>query len=366
MYTPSSRLCLVLFVCLVCLSGIIPVMVTAEQPEVISYYDIYADVNGAAIYFDNEYKGNISKGSLTVCVVSTKKRPYYRVTAKMDGYETITATLPEVAGELQHVPLHLQMKPKTGGLFVSSSPEQAELIIDGKEYGLTPQTVTGLAPGTYTIRLICPGYTSWSETAVVSAEKTSEVHAHLIKKIALGSLSISSVPAGADIYLGGRHCGTTPKTIDGISAGLHIVEIKMAGYIDIVQKVTVTDTNVTPVSFSLLSIEEERNRPGTLSLTSEPTGATVYLDSVKYGVTPRTIPNLTPGMHQIKLTYAGYPDHQSSVALSPGEVRTCTIAMQTPPGPEWLSVSIFSVIVSLLTTALFVTFTCRSLQKKNE
>ncbi len=358
-------LCLVLLTCLICLSGIIPV--TAERPEVISYYDIYADVNGAAIYFDNEYKGNISKGSLIVGVVSTKTRPYYRVTAKMDGYKAITVPLPEMAGELQHASIYLEMEPlllKTGTLSVSSSPEGSELFIDGKEYGTTPRTVTGLTPGTYAIRLTCPGYREWSKTAVVTAEKTNEVYASLTKKDELKAISVSSAPAGAEIYLDGRYSGITPMTVNRISPGLHRIEIKLAGYTDAVQTVTLTDTAVTPVSFILQSIEDERDQPATLSITSTPAGATLYLNSVILGVTPLTVPDLTPGMHQIKLTYAGYSDHQSSVVLSPGETRTCTITMQTPPEPEWVSMSLFPVIVSLLAAALFVT--CRCPGKKNE
>lgn len=351
---PSPRLCLVLLTFLICLSCITPV--TAERAEMVSYYDIYADVNGAAIYFDNEYMGDISKGVLTVCVVSSRTRPYNRVTAKMDGYRTTTAPLPEVAGELQHVSFYLEMTPltpKTGNLSVSSSPGRAELFINGEEYGVTPRTVTGLTTGTYTILLNCPGYKTWSGTAVVSADETCKIYAYLTKKHEFGTLSVSSSPAGAQIYLDGWHYGTTPMTVGGISAGPHIIEIKMAGYTDVIRTVTVTDSTITPVSFSLMSTEEERNRPGTLSLTSKPAGATIYLDSAVRGITPLTVTDLTPGVHQIKLTSAGYLDYQGSVVLSPGEVRTCDVTMQNPPDPEYLPASIFPAILALFSATLF-------------
>ncbi|WP_245619223.1 hypothetical protein [Methanogenium cariaci] len=90
---PSSRTYLFLTI-LICLCCTVPVM-GEEDPEVISYYDIYADVNGAAVFFDNEYMGDISKGKLTVQVVSAKSRPYRRVTVHMDGYRNATTALPQ-------------------------------------------------------------------------------------------------------------------------------------------------------------------------------------------------------------------------------------------------------------------------------
>lgn len=360
---PSLRLFMVLVTCLMCLSAIIPV--TAERPEIISYYDIYANVNGAAIYFDNEYKGEISKGSLTVCVISSRPRPYVRVKAIMDGYETTIMPLPVVAGELQHVPIHLKMKqliPKTGNLSVSSSPDHAELLIDGEAYGNTPHTVTGLAVGTYTIQLISPGYKTWSETAIVSAEKTTEVSASLLQKHYARGLSVRSSPEGAEVYLDEVYYGITPMTVGDISVGLHGIEIKKVGYTSATRTVTVTNTGVTVESFSLQTIEEATNMSGTLSLTSKPTGAEVSLDSVIRGVTPLTVTGLAQGTHQIKLTYTDYPDYQSSVVLSAGEARLCDITMQTPPASEWLSASFFSVIVSLLAVGLFVT--CRYSEKR--
>lgn len=358
-HMPSLRFCLVLLTCLICLSCIIPV--TAQRPEVISYYDIYADVNGAAIYFDSEYKGEISKGSLTVCVVSSRPRPYVRVFAKMDGYETAMVPLPVVAGELQHVPIYLEMIPltlKIGNLSLSSSPERTKLFIDGKEHGITPQDVTGLVVGTHTIRLTCPGFIAWSENVVVSEGKTSELYAYLIQKDEYGSLSVSSTPEGAEIYLGGRYYGATPMKVNGISAGTHHIEIKMDGYTDDIQTVTVTSNTVTSVSCFLQLIEDEKTAPATLSITSKPAGATVYLDSVIWGATPLTVTDLAPGEYRVELAYAGYSVHQSSVVLSPGETQARDITMKTSPDSELLPVSLFSVIVSLLGAALFVTGRC--------
>lgn len=55
---------------------------------------------------------------------------------------------------------------------------------------------------------------------------------------------------------------------------------------------------------------------GKISLSSEPTGATVFVDDQEKGVTPLDIPDLPFGKHVIKLSLKGYQDNQQEVQLS--------------------------------------------------
>ncbi len=58
-----------------------------EETKEVYFYDIYAaDVNGADVYFGSDIMGSISNGVLTVCVISKKNRPYYRVKRSKIGY----------------------------------------------------------------------------------------------------------------------------------------------------------------------------------------------------------------------------------------------------------------------------------------
>lgn len=45
-----------------------------------------------------------------------------------------------------------------------------------------------------------------------------------------GSLSVSSTPSGARIYLDGSYQGKTPKTFSDVSVGSHYIELKLEGY----------------------------------------------------------------------------------------------------------------------------------------
>ncbi len=358
-------LLLTFLICLLCC--ITPVM--GEKTEVTTYYDVYSDVNGAAILFDNKYMGQISNGILTVPIVSSEKRPYYLVSARKSGYHTATTFLPEASGEMEHQSVFLYLtplKPKTGNLSVSSSPARAKLFVDGTERGITPQTLTGVAPGAYRIQLVFPGYETWSGNAVVSVNETCMTYAYLKKSFESGVLSVNSNPAGAEIYLDRWLYGTTPMTMGGISAGSHLIEIKKEGYIDLVRSVNITDSTTTPVTFALITIEEQklieeqrslaelRNKTGTLSLTSTPPGAIVFIDTVSRGATPNTVTDLTPGVHHVQLMSEGYQDYQESVVLSRGEKQSLNITMQTLPTSEFAPLSLFPVILSILVAALFV------------
>ncbi|WP_062399874.1 PEGA domain-containing protein [Methanogenium cariaci] len=81
------------------------------------------------------------------------------------------------------------------------------------------------------------------------------------------------------------------------------------------------------------------------------------------GITPVTVTNLTPDVHQIKLTDTGHRDYLGSVVLSSGETRTLEITMQPLPASEHSSVSLIPLILSLMIATLFVTGRCRRQQK---
>jgi hypothetical protein len=55
----------------------------------------------------------------------------------------------------------------------------------------------------------------------------------------LGSLSVTTTPAGAFIFIDGVQRGVTPATIPGLSAGTHTLLLKLDGYQDISTPVTI-------------------------------------------------------------------------------------------------------------------------------
>jgi hypothetical protein len=52
-----------------------------------AWFTVYCNVDGASVYFDGEYKGDIVSGSLSVPVYTTGT-PYQSITVEKSGYTT--------------------------------------------------------------------------------------------------------------------------------------------------------------------------------------------------------------------------------------------------------------------------------------
>jgi hypothetical protein len=57
---------------------------------------------------------------------------------------------------------------------------------------------------------------------------------------------------------------------------------------------------------------------GTISFTSSPTGAQIYLDSQFRGNTPASVAGIEPGNHTLELRYPGYQSWSTAMVVSPG------------------------------------------------
>ena len=70
---------------------------------------------------------------------------------------------------------------------------------------------------------------------------------------------------------------------------------------------------------------------GSIRVTSTPTGARIFLDHSDTGrVTPYTIPNVSTGFHNIRLTLDGYADWEESVSVDAGDTASITATLEPP------------------------------------
>jgi hypothetical protein len=159
---------------------------------------------------------------------------------------------------------------------------------------------------------------------------------------AYGSISVTSSPSGADIYIDNVYKGISPATFTGVPNGNHVVLIRSDGYQDLTKNVTVTGENQTlygtlgqqsassiPTSSPGQTPDTGTGSPaqttavqargyGSLSITTSPYGALVYVDGTMVGVTPTTIPMLTAGPHSITLVMDGYQDLKTTITINAG------------------------------------------------
>jgi hypothetical protein len=127
-----------------------------------------------------------------------------------------------------------------------------------------------------------------------------------------GELVLSTIPDGAQIAIDGKSdpAWRTPYTARGVAAGGHTVTFTLAGYAGETRLVELSPGRQAFVAAKL------KAQPATLSLDSDPPGASIFVDGADIGkVTPAQLP-LAAGDHEVILRKAGYGDLETSVHLA--------------------------------------------------
>jgi hypothetical protein len=196
-----------------------------------------------------------------------------------------------------------------------------------------------------------------------------------------GTLSVTSSPVGAEVYLDGVYKGTTsgeqksiafplgtyiewywdyqPVTITGVPFGLHNLRVTLSGYEDYSSWVIISNEKTVEVHVSLKVQSGSTTIPiivpttvpttvptltptpvptinptgqlplfvktGTVSVSSTPSGARVSLDGVDRGTTPVTITGVSTGLHLLKVTLSGYEDYSTRFFLVSGKTVSVTL-----------------------------------------
>jgi hypothetical protein len=75
-------------------------------------------------------------------------------------------------------------------------------------------------------------------------------------------------------------------------------------------------------------VEPATPTKGTLRVTADVPEATVFFDRVYLGAVPVTIPDITPGDHQLRVTADGYDGYMEEITIQPG-TREIVVSLKT-------------------------------------
>ncbi|MGD0180652.1 MAG: PEGA domain-containing protein [Terriglobales bacterium] len=153
--------------------------------------------------------------------------------------EAVTVTPPPVSVQPKYNNKK-KAKPKPvaptivpGQLSVTSTPAGAQIQIDGQNDStwVTPFNLAGLNPGQHTLTISKSGYAAETRTIDVGSGSKSFVSVQLAQLSA--TVSVSSEPAGAAIWMDGKDTGrVTPAQFSVDRAGNHSFVFKKQGYLD--------------------------------------------------------------------------------------------------------------------------------------
>ncbi len=255
----------------------------------------------------------------------------FPITATAD-YTNVVSELSEANNFLTR---QLNVTSTNGSVQVSSIPSGALVLVDGAIRGVTPVTVSGLSPGAHSVVVQLFGYNDVSTSVTVVAGQTQSVFASMTQVQITGSISLSSSPSGANIFIDGLNVGITPMTLQGVQPGNHSVRLALSGYNDYNAAISVIAGQTTFISATLAQVQ----LTGDISVSSTPSGANVYIDGVYVGISPLVSTGVAQGAHSVRISLSGYMDSNIPVNIALGGVAYVSQVLQPLSNPTNVSVS---------------------------
>lgn len=307
------------------------------------YFLISSFPSGADVYFDGPYAGETP----VTIPVSTTGNPKHTITISLPGYDTYTQTYNGNPQDGQTITITATLTPSatTGQIQVQSYPSGATAYLDRGVSQTTPAYFTNVPVGSHEISVYLSGYQTYFTSVTVNKGQTAVVNAQLSPVISTGTLSINSIPNGAAAYVDGIYQGITPTRVGNLAAGSHTVILSLAGYQDYITTASIQAGSVTTITATLA--KDPSPVYGTVSITSDPSGASVYADGVYVGQTslnrPLVSTQVQPGYHTLLLSKSGYQDYTTSGTVTAGQNLVLSITLTpNPQKPDTGSIAISS------------------------
>jgi serine/threonine protein kinase len=222
-----------------------------------------------------------------------------------------------------------------GQMAIDSTPQGAQVQLDGKTdpSWVTPFTLSGLNAGQHTVTVSKAGYSTDTRTVDVASGSKAFVVSHLAQLMA--TLSVTSSPAGANIYIDGKDTGKLTPAQVSVDKGQHLVLVRKGGYIDettSAQFVLAQTVSFTPTLRPLGNVDDIKtvNKMGKLfgskltpgmgiiSIKTQPKGAQVAINKHMLEKSSPVDAELDPGNYIVDITMTGYVTVHKVVTVDKG------------------------------------------------
>jgi PKD repeat protein len=247
-------------------------------------------------------------------------------------------------------------------LSVASNPPGALVFLDNVIKGRTPVTLTDTPAGNHQIMITLDGYEEYTRNIIMEAATPLTIAAELSRRSpqpttqppSNGSIAITSIPSGAEVYIDGLPSGIAPTIFPEILPGNHRVTLSAKGYDDWSYIVSVGSGRMSAVNAELVAATETS---GSLAVISNPPGAEIFIDGDFKGVSPVTITGLSPGTHRILLTLEEYSNATTNLTISAGQTQKHSAELKKISRPSAIDLLLAAAaIVMIAIIALVVMF----------
>lgn len=228
-------------------------------------------------------------------------------------------------------------KATVGEVVLVVTPVTASVDVDGRPVSSAPVPIALLPGAPHQVTARRTGYRSETKSLDIVAGAPLQTLVIMMDRVS-ATLSVASVPPGAEVLVDGVLRGTTPdgpgpdslaelatKTnthvsrmsalliIDGLTIGEHTLEVRKACF------------ETLPSTFPVKELADHdpllkvlKPATGTITVLTAVEGASVFLDGVPSGSTPKTLPDVCEGIHRVEVS-APYGRFIESVEVRRGE-----------------------------------------------
>jgi tetratricopeptide (TPR) repeat protein len=232
---------------------------------------VASDPVGAKVLIKNQYE---EKSCTTPCELSKIFSMPSEIELSLSGYEPFRSKL-DVPADNTHDLGTILFK---GDLKVDSTPTDAEVFINGKPSGKTPLSLKGLSAKKIALEIRKKDEGQYVTSVPIVPGKETNLGVVSLSKLA--AIRVDSSPHGATVLLDGkRQEGKTPLVLSELALGKHEIILE-------------NDAQVSTTKKEFIIAAGEMADLGTIPLLgsikvgSEPTGAMVFINGEKKGVTP--------------------------------------------------------------------------------
>lgn len=286
---------------------------TPPPPPIYGALSVTANVNNAAVYIDNNFRG-FTRANQPISVEATTGA--HRVRIAVDGYDVFEQDVNVLGGQSTNITATLTPVVRQGTVNFDSNPRGATVLVNGVTVGQTPTGAVSYQPGTYTATFRRAGYQDSSQSFSVSANSNQNVSANLVQINPQGTVNFDSNPRGATVFVDGNVVGTTPTGAIALNAGTYTATYRLAGYADATQQFTVTTNQNRSISAAMALPY------GTLLLRPTAPNARVFINGKDYGTiannTTGRIRDLPSGTHELTVVADGYTTFLQQITVVGG------------------------------------------------
>lgn len=212
----------------------------------------------------------------------------------------------------------------TGALEIHTEPEGAQIYLDGQPVGHTPKLLERVAVGPHRVELVLAPYARAVQEIQLGPERRL---LHVRLELSWGALEIVTRPEGASVSLDGMPRGATPLILPEIPVGEHhLLVAKPPGYRPQERRLSIQPGHRETVVIDL------EPHYGTVSITSNPVGAAIFVAGTPYGKTPQSL-QLPPGTYHVLVQKEPlYLPQERRIVVQPGEETGVFIALDPAYG----------------------------------